>query len=175
MVLPAPQSSPAGEGHRGRSLRLWFRGQSLLASDTLLKLTLVPGRAKIRGLSVLCRQVSPALRPPALGAQDERPHKGASNAPADARLAEQWWGRGTRRTGSPRCCACTRCPRAGCAPHRGHDARKPAAGAPESPVGGRLVRPKCDPSTHPAGRAPAAPKLSRAGVGPPPAPSGTAE
>lgn len=82
---------------------------------------------------------------------------------------------GPRTPGSRRCCPCTRCPRAGCMPHRGHDARKPAPGAPESPDGGRLVRPKRDPSTHPAGRAPAAPKLSRAGVGPPPAPSGTAE
>lgn len=81
VVLPAPQSSLAGEGPRGKSPSLWFRGQSLLASDTLLKRTRVPGRSKIRGSWFSADRCHPELRPPAL--------KGASNAAADAGLAGQ--------------------------------------------------------------------------------------
>lgn len=81
VVLPAPQSSLAGEGPRGKSPSLWFRGQSLLASDTLLKRTRVPGRSKIRGSRFSADRCHPELRPPAL--------KGASNAAADAGLSGQ--------------------------------------------------------------------------------------
>lgn len=72
-------------------------------------------------------------------------------------------GLGTRRTGSRRCCPSTCCPRARARASRWTRRPKPRSGRTRVP-GWREAR-----EPHPAGRAPSASKLGRAGAGPPPA------
>lgn len=169
VVLPAPQPSPAGEGPRGKSPSLWFRGQSLLASDTLLKPTRVPGRSKVRGAGSLQTGVTRApSSSPRRRAGDEAPRgrfkrlsgRGAGRAAA---------GRGTWRTGSRRSCVCTRCRRAGCAPPSGRGSWKLRSGCTRGPGWREDRAPQARPLHSPDRESPTRTQSGPSGAGPPPA------